>query len=91
MPPSWPMQLLFVATTHSAALLRNMLFERVEGVREKDCGGVPAVNEMPLARIVPAADTELFAQGRSNGTEPFEQAIVALRALKNGQFGEKYE
>jgi hypothetical protein len=69
------MQLLFVAATHSAALLRKTLSEIVEGVKENDCGGVPTANEMPLDSIVPAADTELFVQGRSKGVEPLGQAI----------------
>jgi hypothetical protein len=70
------MQLLFVAATHSAALLRKTLFENVEGVKENDCGGVPMANEMPLDRIVPTADTELFVHGSNNGTEPLEQAMA---------------
>jgi hypothetical protein len=70
------MQLLFVAALHSAALLTKRLFERVDGVKENGCGGVPRLKEMPLERIVPAAETELFAQGRSNGAEPFAQAIA---------------
>ena len=74
------MQLLFVAATHSAALLRKMLFENVEGVKENDCGGVPIANEMPLDRILPVADTVLLVQGRSSGTEPLAQAMVTLNA-----------
>jgi hypothetical protein len=76
------MQLLFVAATHSAALLRKTLFAKVEGVKENDCGGVPIANEMPLERIVPAADTELFVQGRSNGTEPLGQAMATSIASR---------
>jgi len=34
-------------------------------------------NEMPLDRIVPAAETELFVQGRSSGIEPFGHAMVS--------------
>jgi len=30
------MQLLFVAATHSVTLLRKTLFEKVDGVKEKD-------------------------------------------------------
>lgn len=70
------MQLVFVAATHSAALLMKRLSESVDGVKEKGCGGVPIANEMPLVRTVPSAETVLFAQGRSNGLEPFAQAIV---------------
>lgn len=75
-PPRWPMQLLFVAATHSTALFRNKLSESVEGVKENGCGGVPTEKEMPLAVMVPVAETELFVQGRTNGTEPFGQAIA---------------
>jgi hypothetical protein len=69
------MQLLFLAATHSAALFRKTLFEKVEGVKENDCGGVPIANEIPLDKIVPDADTELLVQGRRSGTEPFGQAM----------------
>jgi hypothetical protein len=78
MPPSWPMQLLFVAALHSAALLTNKLFERVDGVKENGCAGVPMLNEMPLERI-PPAETVLFAHGSSNGVEPFAQAIAMTK------------
>jgi hypothetical protein len=81
------MQLLFVAATHSAALLMKRLLESVDGVRENGCGGVPMANEMPLERMVPAAETELFAQGKSNGVEPFAQAIATTSTLKNEKSG----
>lgn len=80
------MQLLLVAAVHSAALLMKTLSERVDGVKENGCGGVPIANEMPLERMVPAAETELLVQGRSNGTEPFEHAIVTANALLEGGF-----
>lgn len=73
------MQLLFVATTHSAALLTKMLLEKVDGVNEKACAGVPTANETPRDRIAPgAADIELFVHGRSSGVDPFEQAMATV-------------
>jgi hypothetical protein len=76
------MQLVFVAATHSAALLTKRLSESVDGVKEKGCGGVPIAKEMPLERTVPSAETELLAQGKSNGVEPFAQAIVTTDILQ---------
>ena len=76
------MQLLFVVATHSAALLTNRLFKKVDGVKEKGCGGVPIANETPRDEMAPAtADTELFVQGRRSGMDPFGQAMTTVMNL----------
>lgn len=79
------MQLVFVAAVHSAALLMKRLSERVDGVKENGCGGVPMENEMPLESTVPSAETELFVQGKSNGVEPFAQAIATTNGLQESK------
>jgi hypothetical protein len=59
------------------------LFERVDGIKESDRGGVPVANEMPLDKIVPAVDTELLVPGNSNGAKrlgkPLRPAVSSTR------------
>lgn len=42
-------------------------------------------NETPLEKMVPSAETELLVHGRSNGVEPFEQAISLSDSTHEGE------